>query len=181
MEIQPRISPTPESAAQLVRVLMPSPIGPLGIEVAGAAVARVHIDPGEPELSLFTPLQLIEGPDFLDEVFGRLAEYFAGARRKLDLEVDLAACAGGAFARRVLRETAKIGYGRTRTCRSVAEATGRPDCSHEVLSVLLGNPLPILIPCHRVLAEDGGLGEYVGGARRKRWLLDLESQTAEPL
>ena len=181
MEIQPRISPLPESGSPLVRVLMPSPIGPLGVEVLGAAVTRVLIEPGEPERSTFTPLQVIEESDFLDEVFGRLSEYFAGARRKLDLELDLGACAGGAFARRVLRETSRIAYGRTRTYRNLAEAIGRPDSAGEVLSVLLGNPLPILIPCHRVVAEDGGLGEYVGGGRRKRWLLDLESQAQEPL
>jgi methylated-DNA-[protein]-cysteine S-methyltransferase len=181
MEIQPRISPMPESGAPLVRVLMPSPIGPLGVEVLGSAVTRVLIDPGEPERSAFTPLQVIEESELLDEIFGRLSEYFAGARRKLDLELDFGACAGGAFARRVLRETTRIAYGRTRTCRNVAEAVGRPDCSQEVLAVLLGNPLPILVPCHRVVADDGGLGEYVGGARRKRWLLDLESQAEEPL
>lgn len=171
----------PESGTPLVRVLMPSPIGPLGVEVLGAAVTRVLIEPAEPELSTFTPLQVIEESEFLDEVFGRLSEYFAGARRKLDLEIDFAACAGGAFARRVLRETARIAYGRTRTYRNVAEAVGRPDCASEVRSVLLGNPLPILVPCHRVTADDGGLGEYVGGGRRKRWLLDLESQAEEPL
>lgn len=181
MEAQPGISPTPENGARLVRVLMPSPIGPLGVEVLGVAVTRVLIDPEEPERSTFTPLHQVGGSDFLDEVFGRLAEYFAGARRKLDLELDLAACAGSAFTRRVLKETAKVAYGRTRTYRSVAEAVGRPGCGQEVLSILLGNPLPILIPCHRVIAEDGGLGEYVGGGRRKRWLLDLESRDAEPL
>lgn len=171
----------PESGTPLVRVLMPSPIGPLGIAILGSAVTRVLIDPAEPELSTFTPLQGSEESELLDEVFGRLAEYFAGARRKLDLEVDFAACAGGAFARRVLRETARIAYGRTRTYRNVAEAAGRPAGASEVRSVLLGNPLPILVPCHRVVADDGGLGEYVGGGRRKRWLLDLESQAEEPL
>ncbi len=171
----------PESGAQLVRVLVPSPIGPLGVEVLGAGVTRVFIDPAEPELSTFTPLQVIAESEFLDEVFGRLSEYFAGARRKLDLEIDFAACAGGAFSRRVLRETARIAYGRTRTYRHVAEAVGRPGRASEVRSVLLGNPLPILVPCHRVVADDGGLGEYVGGGRRKRWLLDLESQAEEPL
>lgn len=176
MDIQSRISPAPEGGAQPVRVMMPSPIGPLGIEVLGEAVTRVVIDPGEPERSAYTPLQEIEGSDFLDEIFGRLAEYFAGARRRLDLDFDLGTCGAGPFARRVLKETTRIGYGRTRTYQSIAEAAGRPDGGHEAAAILLGNPLPILVPCHRAVAEDGGLGEYVGGGKRKRWLLDLESQ-----
>src|SRR4051794_40839626 len=84
MDIQ---SPAPESAAQPVRILMPSPIGPLGVELRGIAVAGVRIDPAEPERASFAPLHQIDGSDFLDEVFGQLAEYFAGARRRLDLEL----------------------------------------------------------------------------------------------
>lgn len=181
MEAQSRVSPAPESATQPIRVLMPSPIGPLGVEILGTAVIRVTFDPAEPERASFTPLHQIGGSDFLDEVFGRLAEYFAGARRRLDLELDLAASGTDAFARRVLREAAKIPYGRTRTCRSLAETVGRPDCAREMVSILLGNPLPIVVPCHRVVAEDGTPGEYVGGTRRKCWLLELEAQGAEPI
>jgi methylated-DNA-[protein]-cysteine S-methyltransferase len=174
MEAQPRISPVPERAEQAVRVLMPSPIGPLGVELLGTAVIRMIIEPAE--RSCFTPLHGIDGSEFLDEVFGRLAEYFAGARRKLDLEYDLGASGISPFERRVLKEAAKVPYGRTRTYREITEATGRPDCRLGVLAALGGNPLPILIPCHRVVADDGGLGEYVGGCARKRWLLELESQ-----
>jgi methylated-DNA-[protein]-cysteine S-methyltransferase len=180
MEAQPRASPLPESTAKFLRVLMPSPIGPLGIELTGTALTRVIIEPPEPERSSFLPLQRLDGSDSLDEIFGRLAEYFAGARRKLDLQYDLGVC-GAAFVRRVLRETAKIAYGKTRTYRDVAEASGRSDCRPEVLGILLQNPLPIVVPCHRVIADDGGLGEYVGGSQRKLWLLDLERQGLEIL
>lgn len=180
MEAQPRTSSTPEGAAQPFRVLMPSPIGALGIEILGTAVIRVAIEPAESERPAFTPLHEIDGSDFLDEVFGRLAEYFAGARRRLDLEFDLCASGVEPFDRRVLKEAAKIPYGRTRTYRNLAEALGRPDCGHEVASILLANPVPVVIPCHRVVAEDGGDGEYVGGVQRKRWLLDLESREEEP-
>jgi methylated-DNA-[protein]-cysteine S-methyltransferase len=181
MEAQPHIDPAPEGGAQPIRVLMPSPIGPLGVEILGTAVTRVTFDPAEPERSSFIPFHQLDGSDFLDEVFGRLAEYFAGARRRLDLEFDLCASGVDTFARRVLKEAAKIPYGRTRTCRSLAETLGRPDCGPEMVSILLGNPLPIVIPCHRVVAEDGAAGEYVGGARRKRWLLELEAQGSEPV
>jgi|SRR6185295_13793136 len=179
MEAQPRITPVPESTAKFLRVLMPSPIGPLGLELFGMALTRLIIEPAEPDS--FTPLHLFDGSESLDEVFGRLAEYFAGARRKVDVELDLTVCGAPAFVRRVLRETAKIPYGRTRTYREIAGASGRPDSRHEVLAILRQNPIPIVIPCHRVVAEDGGLGEYVGGGSRKLWLLELESHGSEPL
>jgi methylated-DNA-[protein]-cysteine S-methyltransferase len=181
MEAQPRFTPLPEGAAEAIRVLMPSPIGPLGVEVLGTAVTRLIIEPAEPELRSFMPLHDLDGSDFLDEVFGRLAEYFAGARRKLDLSFDLAASGTALFSRRVLKEAAKVPYGRTRTCRDLAEACGRHEGCPEVLAALRENPIPIVIPCHRILADDGGLGEYVGGARRKRWLLEMESQAIELL
>jgi methylated-DNA-[protein]-cysteine S-methyltransferase len=181
METQTRSDAAPASAAEPLRVLMPSPLGALGIELLGTAVTRLVIEPGEAERPGFLPLRRLAGSDFLDEVFGRLAEYFAGARRKLDLELDLGPSGLGVFERRVLKETAKIPYGRTRTYEGIAEATGRPDCCREVLAVLLGNPIPIVIPCHRVVAGDGEPGEYVGGRLRKRWLLELESQGRESL
>ena len=181
MEAQPHAGTTPESAAQPLRVLMPSPLGPLGIEILGTALTRVLFEPAEPELSTFIPLHDVDGSDFLDEVFGRLAEYFAGARRRLDLEIDLCASGTDPFARRVLKEAAKIPYGRTRTPRNLAEAVGRPDHGADMVAILLGNPLPVVIPCHRVIAADGTPGEYVGGVRRKLWLLELEAQGSEPL
>lgn len=181
METQSRLRPVPESAAQTFRVLMPSPIGALGVELLGTVVTRLLIEPGEPERSRFVPLHQVDGSDSLDEIFGRLAEYFAGARRKLDLEFDLGASGIDVFARRVLRETAKVPYGRTRTCHEIAEASGRPHCGLDVLAALRGNPIPIVIPCHRVLATDGELGDYVGGCARKRWLLAMESGGSELL
>jgi len=179
MEAQTRITPVPESTPNFLRVLMPSPIGPLGVELLGTALTRLIIEPAEADRSSYTALHLLDGSDSLDEVFGRLAEYFAGARRKLDVEFDLAVSGVAAFVRRVLKETAKVPYGKTRTYQEIAEASGRPDCRADVLAALRENPIPIVIPCHRIVAEDGGLGEYVGGSQRKRWLLELESQAAE--
>ncbi len=179
MEAQSRISSETESAARPIRILMPSPVGLLGVEILGTALSRVTFDPAEPERSAFVPLHQLDGSDFLDEVFGRLAEYFAGARRRLDLELDLSGT--DPFARRVLKEAAKIPYGRTRPCRTLAEAVGRPDCGPEIVAILLANPLPVAIPCHRVVAEDGSPGEYVGGPWRKRWLLELEAQGSDPV
>ncbi|RPH54758.1 methylated-DNA--[protein]-cysteine S-methyltransferase [bacterium] len=177
MEAQERMAPAPQGLVeQPLRVLMPSPIGELGVELRGTTVTRLLIEPAPAEREIFLSLHGIDGSDFLDEVFGRLSEYFAGARRKLELELDLGACGLDSFTRRVLKETAKIPYGRTRTYQEIAEHTGRPGAGREVLSALLGNPIPILIPCHRVVHGKADFGGYVGGAERKIWLLDLESQ-----
>jgi methylated-DNA-[protein]-cysteine S-methyltransferase len=181
MEAQEQAGGAPRGAAEALRVLMPSPIGCLGVELTGTAVTRLRIEPGEAERRELANLPEIGGSDFLDEVFGRLSEYFAGARRKLDLEYDLGPCGLDVFARRVLKEVAKIPYGRTRTCQEIAEAAGRPSADRQVLSVLLENPIPILIPCHRVVAGKSGIGSYVGGGERKSWLLDLESRGPELL
>lgn len=161
---------------------MPSPIGPLGLELLGMTVTRLLIDPCGADRDGFTPLHKIEGSDALDEIFGHLSEYFAGARRKLEIEYDLGPCGVNGLARRVLKEAAKIPYGRTRTHLALADAIGRPD-ARQVLSVLLENPLPILIPCHRVVPLRG-IGGFIGGAERKRWLLEMESHPdgdGEPL
>jgi methylated-DNA-[protein]-cysteine S-methyltransferase len=176
-------APARESAPQPLRVLMPSPIGPLGLELQGTAVTRLRIDPAGADRAGFTPLHEIDGSEALDEIFGRLSEYFAGARRKLEIEYDLVPCGVDGLARRVLKETAKILYGRTRTHQDLAHAIGRPDAYGQVLSVLLENPIPILIPCHRVVPHKG-VGSFVGGTERKRWLLEMErhpDRDAEPL
>ena len=162
-----------------MRVLVPSPLGPLGVELIGTAVTLLRIAPSEPEASTFIPLHRIDGSDFFDEVFGRLSEYFAGARRKLDLAIDLVPCGASLLVRRILKETARIPYGKTRTYQVLAEAANVPEGASRVTDVLLENPLPILIPCHRAVADGMEIGGWVGGSERKRWLLELEQQGAE--
>jgi methylated-DNA-[protein]-cysteine S-methyltransferase len=169
---------TPSASPQSLKVLTPSPLGPLGVELVGTAVVRLRIDPPKEERAAFTPLHRIDGSETLDEIFGHLSEYFAGARRKLDVEYDLGPSGVSGLAKRVLKEAAKIPYGRTRTLQALAEALGRPGESRQVLSALLENPIPILIPCHRVVPAKGA-GSYVGGADRKRWLLEMESRPSQ--
>lgn len=175
-----KAGPAPEVSLQAVRVLMPSPLGPLGVELVGTSVTLLRIAPAEPELSTFVPLHRLDGSDALDEVFGRLSEYFAGARRKLDLAIDLAPCGASVPVRRILKEAARIPYGKTRTYQMLAEAARVPEGASHVAAVLLENPIPILIPCHRAVAGPG-IGGWVGGAEKKRWLLELEQQAAEIL
>lgn len=169
--------PAPPAVTPL-RVLVPSPLGTLGIEFMGQAVSRLRIAPPARDKKSYVPFTKVRRNDFLDEALGRLSEYFAGARRALEIEVDLGPCGADAFARRVLRETGKVPYGRTRSYQAIAEAAGRPEAYRQVLSILLANPIPIVIPCHRVVTHKSGPGSYIAGARKKQWLLRLEEQSA---
>jgi methylated-DNA-[protein]-cysteine S-methyltransferase len=169
----------PEVPVYMARVLMPSPLGPIGVELTGTCVTLLRIAPSEPDLSTFIPLHQIDGSDFLDEVFGRLSEYFAGARRKIELAIDLGPCGASPQVRRILKETARIPYGKTRTYQVLAEAAHVPEGPSRVVAVLQENPIPILIPCHRAVADLQQIGDYVGGSERKRWLLELEQQGVE--
>lgn len=170
----PAVQPSPE----IVRVLVPSRIGPLGVEFRHTAISRLVISPRGALRRSFHPFSDFEDSEFLDEVFGRLSEYLAGARRALDLEYDLSASELDGFARRVLRETARVPYGRTRTYKEIAETAGRPDSYRQVMSILDKNPLPLLIPCHRIVPSRAGVGSWIGGAAKKRWLLKMEQESA---
>lgn len=162
-------------AVEPLRVLVGSPLGMLAIDLAGETVARLVIGPSAKEQKRYTPLAKIKRNDALDEIIGRLSEYFAGVRKIPEIELDVSASGLDSFARRVLKETQKVPYGKTRTYQMLAEACGRPDSYRQVLSILMANPLPVLIPCHRVVAKSS-VGSYIAGTRKKQWLLRLESQ-----
>lgn len=101
-----------------------------------------------------------------------LDEYFDGGRRRFDVALDWTLTK--AFRRKVLQATAQIPYGQTSSYRQVAVAAGSPNAVRAAGSALATNPLPILVPCHRVLRTDGGLGQYLGGQAVKAQLLTLE-------
>lgn len=173
----PEESGTPE--VDVTRLLLPSPIGALGIELTGQKLTRIVIVPKGRERSLFKPFAELKRPDrsdFLDETLGRFSEFLAGARRKLDTEFDLGPSGVRGFERRVLKETAKIRYGRTRTYQQIAAAAGMPSAYRQVLSTLQVNPLPLIIPCHRVVTVKSGPGSWIGGAKKKAWLLKMEQR-----
>jgi methylated-DNA-[protein]-cysteine S-methyltransferase len=171
-------SVAPDPLVEPVRVVVPSPLGSLGVEFVHTAITRILIAPAGRDKRLFFPLSDYEDSEFLDEVFGRLSEYLAGARRSLELEYDLGPSGLDGFARRVLKETSRTPYGRTRTYKEIADTAGRPDAYRQVMAILEKNPLPLIVPCHRILPSKQGLGGYVGGAARKRWLLRLERDSA---
>jgi len=117
--------------------------------------------------------RLLEAPGRLDRVRRELDEYFAGRRTTFDLDVDWALVTP--FARRVLRATAAVPFGATTSYGRVAAAAGSPRGSRAAGNALGSNPVPIVVPCHRVLHAGGGLGGYTGGLDRKLHLLRLES------
>lgn len=165
-----------------VRFAMPSPIGSLAVTLVGGKVTGVLIEPPRKVLARYTPfIELEDESEFLEELFGRVSEYFAGVRRRLEIDWDLEPSGVSGFARRVLKETAKIPYGRTRTYRDVAAAAGQPDAYRLVLAALVENPIPIVIPCHRVTTNKSGIGSYIGGKEAKRWLLDMEKRSAKEM
>jgi len=164
-------------AVEPTRILLPSSLGALGIELVGERVAAILIVPKGRQRSRFKPfadLKRSERTDFIDEVLGRFSEYLAGARRKLELDYDLRKMGLSGFHRRVLRQTARIPYGRTRTYQQIADSAGRPDGYRQVLSTLMTNPLPLLVPCHRVVPKSGDTGGYRWGRERKETLLARE-------
>lgn len=165
--------------AEPLRVKVASPLGSLGLEFVGRSITRLVIEPEGDEDALFISLGSVRTTDFVDEALGRLSEYFAGARRNLDLPYDLERTGIDALSCRIFQETARIPYGRTRTYRNVATSSGRAGAYRLIRSRLMTNPLPILVPCHRVVPRRSGPGSYIAGEKRKAQLLALERKHAE--
>ena len=116
--------------------------------------------------------RVLRSPNALDRVRRELDEYFAGGRHAFDLELDLRATPE--FHRRVLAELNQVEYGHTTTYGALAAQVGSPRAARAVGTVMNRNPLPIVLPCHRVVGANGSLTGYGGGLDRKEWLLRLE-------
>ena len=116
--------------------------------------------------------RVLEAPARLDGVRRQLDEYFEGRRREFDTPVDFSLSRG--FYRKVLEATARIGYGQTTTYAGVAAEAGNAKAVRAAGSGLGSNPIPVVVPCHRVLRTGGALGGYTGGLERKEFLLSLE-------
>jgi methylated-DNA-[protein]-cysteine S-methyltransferase len=154
-----------------------SPFGTLLLAATKRGLVRLAF----PEESLDSVLErlakrisprIVEAPMALDSMKRELDEYFSGLRREFNLPLDWALV--GAFGRRVLRVTSEIPYGGVLSYAEVAADAGSPRGSRAAGNALGANPIPIVIPCHRVLRSGGALGGYGGGPQRKRWLLELE-------
>lgn len=138
-----------------------TPIGPLTLEADENAVTAIH----------FSADGAQDASPLLDATEAQLREYFAGARRTFDLPL---APHGTAFQRRVWAALRTIPYGETRTYGELAAAIGSPNASRAVGMANHRNPIPIIIPCHRVIGANGTLTGYAGGLEIKRRLLALE-------
>jgi methylated-DNA-[protein]-cysteine S-methyltransferase len=120
--------------------------------------------------------RVLAAPERTDEARRELDEYFAGRRRSFQLRIDWSLVRG--FNLGVLRATAAIPYGELSTYRDVAAAAGNPRAARAAGNALGGNPIPIVVPCHRVVHAAGGLGGYTGGLDRKAFLLEHEGALA---
>jgi methylated-DNA-[protein]-cysteine S-methyltransferase len=116
--------------------------------------------------------RLLRAPARLDPAAREIEEYFAGRRSRFDLPLDLRLSRG--FRRTVLSCLTGIGYGRTTSYAAIAAAAGHPKAARAVGTACATNPLPIVVPCHRVVRSDGTVGQYIGGTDAKRALLALE-------
>ena len=156
---------------------MDSPVGELLVAVTDRGLVRVAFasEPGDEvleELAARVSPRVLRLPGRTDAARRELDEYFAGGRRRFDLPLDWSLVHG--FAQGVLRATASVPFGSVTTYRQMAEAAGSPRASRAAGNALGSNPIPIVVPCHRVLHSGGGLGGYAGGLDRKRYLLSLE-------
>jgi methylated-DNA-[protein]-cysteine S-methyltransferase len=156
----------------------PSPIGQLLVAGTKRGLVRVVFGENLPhdrvlvELAEDVSPRVLEAPARLDSIRRQLDEYFEGRCTSFDLPLDWRLSHG--FGQRVLRHTAQIPYGHVSTYKSMAAAAGSPRGARAAGNALGSNPIPIVVPCHRVLHSGGGLGGYGGGLDRKEFLLELE-------
>ena len=172
------------SAAGLVDVayaVYDSPAGALLLAATPRGLVRVaYLDSADQErvleqLARRVSPRVLLAPRRLDEDRRQLEEYFTGARKIFDLPIDWQLCAG--FGRRVLDATARIPFGGLSTYKRVATEAGSPGASRAAGNALGANPMPIVVPCHRVVHSTGGLGGYTGGLERKQLLLRVEGHS----
>jgi len=158
-----------------------TPVGSLLLAATRAGLVRVAFDSQDHDVvleqlaSMVSP-RILRAPKRLDPVAREIDEYFAGRRTSFDVPLDFVLSTG--FRRSVLEHLPQIAYGRTESYADVARTVGNPKAVRAVGSACATNPMPVVIPCHRVLRTDGTLGGYVGGPEAKAALLDLEAAAA---
>jgi methylated-DNA-[protein]-cysteine S-methyltransferase len=155
-----------------------SPVGPLLLAATEAGLVRVAYASEDHDAVLqaladrISP-RILAAPERLDVPARELDEYFAGRRRSFDLPLDWQLSAG--FRRAVLSHLPEIAYGKTASYAAVARLAGNPKAVRAAATACATNPLPVVVPCHRVIYSDGRFGRYLGGPEAKRTLLTLET------
>ena len=154
-----------------------SPLGPLWIAVGPKGVLAIHYgaEPSQGELARIVRTYgpgVLPDPRRADPVARELDQYFAGKRKSFDVAVDLSPLT--VFQQRILGATARVAFGDVSTYAKVAAKAGSEKAARAAGQALGSNPIPIVVPCHRIVASDGSLGGYAGGLEAKRVLLQLE-------
>lgn len=160
-----------------------TPVGRVLVAAGGRGVLRVAfegqgLDAVLEDLAARVSPRVLEGGDRLDPVLRELDEYFEGRRTTFDVPVDLRLARG--FRREVVAALPGIAYGTTASYAQVAATLGRPGAVRAVGTACARNPVPLLVPCHRVVRSDGTSGRYAGGPAAKQALLDLERASRDP-
>lgn len=198
--LQPLTEPTPGDARHLTELharlldaatehglveltyrVVDTPVGALLLAATPTGLARVAFaseghDAVLDHLAATLGPRILHDPNGFGQFVAELSEYFAGGRQAFDVPVDLRLAHG--FRREVLGRLREIPYGATRSYAAVAASTGHPRAVRAVGSACATNPVPIVVPCHRVVRSDGTTGGYLGGPEAKAFLLHLESTAA---
>jgi methylated-DNA-[protein]-cysteine S-methyltransferase len=168
-------------------VVEESPVGRLLLAATGDGLVCLHyvnrdddLEQSLQQLAERISPRVLRAPRRLDAPRRELDEFFDGRRRDFDIALDFALIKPG-FTRRVLEQTARIPFGQTVTYKGIAGLAGNERAFRAAGTALGSNPLPIVVPCHRVLHSGGGLGGYTGGLDIKRRLLAIEGVLSEPL
>ena len=155
-----------------------TPVGELLLATTGRGLVRIAFpvqghDAVLESLAQAVSPRILRAPERLDPVSRQLDEYFTGRRTSFDLPLDFRLASG--FRRTVLAHLPAIPYGHTESYAEVAVASGSPKAVRAVGTACAKNPLPVVVPCHRVVRSDGTAGGYAGGPDAKRALLALEA------
>jgi methylated-DNA-[protein]-cysteine S-methyltransferase len=169
-----------EGVLDVAYTTVDTPVGALLLAATGRGLVRVaYANEGHDAvletLAKRVSPRVLRAPRRLDRAMRQIDEYFAGTRRNFDVDIDLSLSHG--FRQKVQQHLPEIGYGKTVTYAQVAQLVGNPKAVRAVGTACATNPLPVVVPCHRVLRTDGTIGGYVGGAAVKATLLSLEKRS----
>jgi methylated-DNA-[protein]-cysteine S-methyltransferase len=154
-----------------------SPVGKLFLAATPKGLVRTAFQEDEPdellhELASAVSPAILEAPQTLEEVAVQLDQYFTGRRRGFEIPIDWSLTKG--FQRRVLQKLTGVPYGRVTSYSELASRAGSSRAARAAGNALAANPIPVVVPCHRVIRSGGNLGGYGGGPERKQLLLELE-------
>lgn len=164
-----------DGLADVAWAVTDSPIGPLTLAATPGGLVTIGFGTEDELLDALAAKvspRVVHLPRRLDAARRQLDEYFTGARRSFDVALDRRLSRG--YRREVLEALSQVPYGQTVSYKDLADRTGHPGASRAVGSAMATNPIPVVVPCHRVLRTGGALGGYGGGLEAKAWLLRHE-------